>query len=502
MKKSVLIPFVCLMIVLPVSVKAWGWAEQQQQLVNFDGYSIATNNTNTYINHTFSINNANGNIRVYERWVGGNDFTYTPVMNNASAMRSIAINASNETADDFWVMDQFLQKVYHLNASGSMVAAPTGNFTFAGNIEASAPRAMAQNASNRPPTDWWILTNNWKVFHLNSTGNMSRDSTGNCTLSGLADWTPAGMMLYPRNGTPRTIWVSTYNGYVIAEYNASTCAQIQSKNFYNRPANLGGLATNQSQGTINFLVLQWLGYADLFVENDSVSPVSVSNDTNSTWASAFEAIHFSLRARDAGMFSNATLATNISGLWSNLSVPYIQGNWTGNDSIVTLNFTYAITRGNSSKVVGWRFYFNDTAGNENATSIRTFTLIPYWLNSTQSDLFFNNWTAENRTHIAFYINQSIHSNLTFLMPLIYNNSQELCLYGSNMADILVQYNRSDWCEVWINSTNLESGLNFWLMQVVPLVAVPPSNLPAALAGATIATVVIIYLIVIKKKYTW
>lgn len=93
-----------------------------------------------------------------------------------------------------------------------------------------------------------------------------------------------------------------------------------------------------------------------------------------------QAVELAAQGNDSRNLSHATLATNETGVWENktgnYSSPtnlYTQNEWTWS------NFTWDNKSVTAGSTVGWKIWYNDTAGNHNATDTMTFSLEPPFL---------------------------------------------------------------------------------------------------------------------------
>jgi hypothetical protein len=99
-----------------------------------------------------------------------------------------------------------------------------------------------------------------------------------------------------------------------------------------------------------------------------------------------EPVNLAAQGNDTGNLSHAILATNETGAWANKSgnysspLPvYTRNTWTWS------NFTWSNASVTAGSPVGWRIWYNDTAGNWNMTDTQTFTLKPPFLDVQLAD---------------------------------------------------------------------------------------------------------------------
>jgi hypothetical protein len=114
---------------------------------------------------------------------------------------------------------------------------------------------------------------------------------------------------------------------------------------------------------------------------DSIPPLWQNPGTNDTDNSILQgqAINLTAQGKDETALDWAWLATNETGVWQNktnysspMNMNNVANTWTWS------NFTWSNSSvgGIGNVTVGWRIYYNDTSGNENATDIRTFEIVP------------------------------------------------------------------------------------------------------------------------------
>jgi hypothetical protein len=102
---------------------------------------------------------------------------------------------------------------------------------------------------------------------------------------------------------------------------------------------------------------------------DSIPPTWSNPNVNVTNPHRGESINISTVWQDSHNLSYAWLSTNETGAWKN----YTDGTYESPRVLsgtgpATVNFTWTNQTG-SPRVIGWRIYANDTAGNENGTNI-------------------------------------------------------------------------------------------------------------------------------------
>lgn len=97
-----------------------------------------------------------------------------------------------------------------------------------------------------------------------------------------------------------------------------------------------------------------------------------TNNTDNTIAQG-EAINLTAQGKDETTLDWAWLATNETTVWENKSTygsPMDMGD-VANEWLWS-NFTWQNSSITTTKIIGWRIYYNDTSGNENVTDIKTF----------------------------------------------------------------------------------------------------------------------------------
>lgn len=116
-----------------------------------------------------------------------------------------------------------------------------------------------------------------------------------------------------------------------------------------------------------------------------------------------EPVELAAEGYDNVNLSHATLATNETGSWENKSVYgspetlYTEEEWTWS------NFTWSNASVSAGSTVGWRVWYNDTAGNSNVTDTETFSLEPPYLDVSLHEPPGETSTAQNET---FTVNAS------------------------------------------------------------------------------------------------
>ncbi|MHC1610037.1 MAG: hypothetical protein ACXQTW_00265 [Candidatus Methanospirareceae archaeon] len=100
----------------------------------------------------------------------GNFSTYDKF--GSSKPWSILTNASNTAPTDFWVYDQSKKFLYHVNGTGDLSPDPTGNFSV-GDIVSGDVYVVLMNATGTAPTHFWIVEDiTGKIYLVNATGSL------------------------------------------------------------------------------------------------------------------------------------------------------------------------------------------------------------------------------------------------------------------------------------------------------------------------------------------
>jgi hypothetical protein len=114
---------------------------------------------------------------------------------------------------------------------------------------------------------------------------------------------------------------------------------------------------------------------------DTTAPRWRNREQNRTRIVQGDPVELAAQGRDNLNLSHALLATNETGAWTNKSGTYSspQRLYT-QDTWAWSNFTWDNASVTAGQTVGWRIWYNDTAGNYNSTRNRTVTLRPPMLN--------------------------------------------------------------------------------------------------------------------------
>jgi len=191
--------------------------------------------------------------------------------------------------------------------------------------------------------------------------------------------------------------------------------------------------------------------------------------------------NFSIAALD-----DAVLAVNISGTWENVSVEDMGG--ASAPTTATFSFSNDTV---CNRVVEWRIYFNDSLGNWGSTPIKKFYAVPY-LKVGSGTL-----TCKNKNNVT--LTQTGAQDITLYMGFFQRNATfKECSYTCDNCDTMNITNGSTYCIV--NATT-KSATSVRFDEGVFIKAMPPANLPAALAGSLAVIVIVIYTYTTRKKIT-
>ncbi len=89
-----------------------------------------------------------------------------------------------------------------------------------------------------------------------------------------------------------------------------------------------------------------------------------------------EPVELAAQGQDNRNLSHAVLATNETGTWENKSIHGSPIRLYAGDTWTWSNFTWDNTSVTAGSTLGWRIWYNDTAGNVNATDTEIFSLEP------------------------------------------------------------------------------------------------------------------------------
>ena len=192
--------------------------------------------------------------------------------------------------------------------------------------------------------------------------------------------------------------------------------------------------------------------------------------------------------------SIAILSVNISGSWENVSTLDLGNSW----EETWANFTYS----NSTicdKLVGWKIYANGTAGEFNVTDVATFYQMPYLASSSDPSVISKISTCTDKNNATFIAGGSGSTILRVYMPYYCEDGVCECTYEATNSKQFNATNRTEYCDIYFITQELSAGDVVLLQYSKPLRVLPPPNLPAALTGALVGVIVVIYTISVKRK---
>ncbi len=322
-------------------------------------YGITTNNSDFWIvddgdDFVYHVSSTEGNIT---------DGFKTTAAGATSTPRGITTNVTSGTPTDFWFTDSSDDFVYHVNRTGGNI---TNGFSTAA-IGSDLPYSITTNGS-----DFWILDNTDDfVYHINSTGG---NMTDGFPTSAFGSASPQAITTNTSSGTATDFWITdNSDGFV---YHLSPGDYL---------SHLSGLSNSSSW---NYTFASEGSYVWNCFGNDSVNinwnaegNFTILIDTIKPWI-------------DITFPSNNTNTTN-TGLDVNYTVSdsvFVSNCWYSNDSY-SKNTSLADC-GTNITTVTWSegkhnvtIYVNDSAGNENSSSIY-FTIdtkppyFDFWKNMT------------------------------------------------------------------------------------------------------------------------
>jgi len=371
-------------------------------------------------------------------------------------------NASGTAVTDFWIADYCDDFLYHLNADGTFSSDATGNFSVAtdgGNLE-----GVWSNVTSGVPTTFYLVDKYDSLIYIyTATGT----NTANITLDSAVD-NPYDITSNDTSMTPNNFWI----------INSGTGM------FYHVDGS-GAIVDSQN--------ISEMGYP--YVEG--LTGLKRTGDLD-------EAIISEINDDKLGRFlgknlSYAILATNETGAWTNSS-KYGSPMLLNARGVTTWsNFTWTGTGVDCNKVIGWKIYYNDTQGNENVTSVKSFYHIPFVNDTSYALSKITSATCEDKNNITLTFDTTPAGRVSVIMPLVYFDSTSECSYEGSEGTRVTIYNESEYCWIRLNHSALSSGDTIKIYKTKSLRVEPPPNLPAALTAAAVGLIIVIYFIVSKEE---
>jgi len=431
--------------------------------------------------------------------------TFSSDLNDATTN----ISSSSDTCC-IYAPDTTLNKIIVMNTSGYNVQ----------NI--SLPAGLADvngiytNASGKPVTDFWVCdyTINW-LMHLSATGSFSSDTTGNFSLVA-SIVTPGGVTSNATNAVPSVFYVGSFDQNRLVGFNR-TGTNFGNITLSGSPGTIIGIQMNASAGTNNYVWVLPNGKNQLLLYN-STGSLKVNYSSPSTDCSGNDGI--ALYSPNSGYYdgfildkskdefctvihnpvANATLSTNQTGSWINLtstqqSVIYPSSP----EGLSSLNFTWNSTGVSCQRNIGYKIYVRDVHGNANVTPEGLFYHIPYVNGTSYASANITASSCTNATYLTLTMAAAPAGLTELIMPLTSTAVNFTCAYNVTPSTRVIMYNQSDVCYLRVNTSSFTSGDTLVVYSWSGISLVTPSNLPSALAIATIVSITVIAVIVRKAK---
>jgi len=469
--------------------------------------------------------------------------------------KGITTNGTSTEAGDIWVVDQVDRSIYHYRPDGTFVDqfstagitenapltvwinrtpgdnysmfftttadnivfimnrsnATTGNFSLATNGLADIAGLESNNTNSKIDT-FFILQQN--VRKLN-TINVNDGINSSCSLASFAGFSLVGLATNSSENPTDNLYLTDDQTDSVFRID-NTCKLLETIDIgdlgIGRPR---GIATLFRNAPVNDLLIADSSSEKMFRITQKIASTSFQNQIqNETAVKMQRQANLSVEISTAIGNAVALLATNESGTLTNFtngrhgSPKTLSGD---QDSFETVSFiwtneVFGILNLNQS--IGWQISFNDTIGNENQTAIFVFNATPMVLtvptaNTTVSDIevtSFNNITMKfNNTQTVSFdlIVPSVFRNVTFSDCAYVADFGQRIRTGN--ATVNPNASNPDFCNVTFFLAEVNTTGDFKLGAEVRLLAVLPSNIPAAIAGGIIFTFIVVYLINIRRK---
>lgn len=246
----------------------------------------------------------------------------------------------------------------------------------------------------------------------------------------------------------------------------------------------------------------WLKYSSISVSyfNDTTAPFFQTDAQNETYVDMYDALNLSVQIKDTEtQLVNSWIQTNESGSWVNNTGGTSLKTISGYNTWVFTNFSWVnVTLCNSR--VGWRVCSKNSAGYQNCSVGSAFWLMPYINSSSNTAVSVLSYSCSAKDNMTFYQNQTGMTNWTLLMPYkVYNSTHKFCEYEMSRQYWYKQTNQTNYCEVFGRGRNIASTTSINIAIDTGLRGFFPPNLPAAIIGITIGTIIMIVDTIRKKR---
>jgi len=392
-----------------------------------------------------------------------------------TTVRGVAINKSREFVDFFWLYDQGDDRIFKLNTAGTIVQ----NASITG-ITLTDPR----NLYTLDGTRFWISDKDLiSIIELNSNFSFVTSCDLSNRINGAAD---DFIVLDKGNGKVEFwVWVNTPKQLVRVD---NECNLVRS---YNSPF-LTSLSTPAIASYDNRSLYIYDDSNSIMYNftNDTIAPSVIGPRLNSTRFLSGDTINITFDVTDNCAPGVAATTINETGRFRNYTTdPY---NFTLDWRTIT-STTYTIQYSNisaCSRDIGFQVVVNDTGGNSNITNINFTTAYPlmqnFQLNSTEPW----NCTATNSQNFTYTFVPTSWYNFSINLSAVVVGANVTCPYISTAELTNITTNTSlNACKVHaLNRVNPGNVVTFSLYTA--LTAGGVSNLPAAVAVATIASIIV------------
>mgnify|MGYP001607049547 CR=1 FL=1 len=464
----------------------------------YDNYAVCNNQSvEQFVNNIdalrfnesnvfWSLNDASNEIEVYRKTPGWfNNTENISIQKEAMiSARGLALNRSSYSNKYFWIQGRGQNVTYKLNASGNI----TQNISLA-NTGIINPVAIDTIDGSR----LFILDQDQqRIYEIDnrsivySTIELGREGTLNPTDFALIlnqSKIKAIAVVYT---TGPQVAITDIFGVRLKLLNISSLGQ----------ASISVIDTFDNETL-------WIGHATINylwnITNDKIPPTITGPRINATRFQTGDTINISFNVNDNCAKYGARVASNESGRERNATQSggqtNLDENSTGTQTIV-LQWSSASV---CSRDVSLRIVVNDTAGNYNQTDINVTTALPYMLNFQNNATEPWNCTAASSSNFTYTFGASSWINLTINMSLVIEGANVTCPYIAEGAELTnITTNVSNACRVTaLNRKYTGAIITFQLSTA--LTAAGVSNLPAAIAVATVFSIIIAVAIARNKR---
>ena len=399
-------------------------------------------------------------------WPGGSHTTNITLGAWCSEPYGIWTNASGAAVTDFWIDNGGDARLYHVNATGAISSDPTGNFTV--EVSGNENHGVWANISTAGvPDNFWVADSaHTTIRQYNRTGTLKATITvtGNCT-------DVYGITSNVTNATPTVLYITGYTKKGVCVINM----------------------TGSEKEFFNFTGMQVSQPDDVVIKYSS-----------GTLYDIFVASRAQDKLMDYGLvnISIGRLLTNETG-----SMEY-KTNYSSPLTINTqgsgwANFTWQNTSQSCNKIIGWIAEVNDTSGAKANSSTAVFYLNPFITSESLDSTLSSTKTCAGTSNVTFAYSGYGNGNVTVNMTIPTVDSVTECSYICSSCDRIRSVNYSDMCQVSMNFSNMVDGGTITIYPSVTVAPGIPGGLPSALAGAAVGTIILIYVVVRKaKRLSW